>query len=646
MFRSFRLFLFASVLLVPAASVAQLLDRDLVDQAGNVDAPGGVIDRSLEDQIGAGHGDVVTPNSAVFIIKRDPARAVRRGRQLFQRKFSMAEGVGPRVNFESTGDIAEMDETGAFNQLGLGAGLMDSCAGCHGRPRGSAGFGGNVVTRPDSRDAPQLFGLGLVEQLADEMTQELRAIRTQAVSQATGSGDLTCTILGHNTWEGDSYQVDVRVANNGSTTTDGWSVTLNYDQPANIFNFWDTVITNGDTATVTASNASYNANISPGGNVQFGVQGNYSGTFTVPTCQGSGSGGNPVTLELTAKGVSFGSITANPDGTVDTSQVEGVDPDLRIKPFFHHGATISIREFTVGAFEGEMGMQAFDPILCDATDPDNPQTRVSPAGFVFNPALDDFERPPLCDNPLEDGDEDGVVNEVDPAIIDHVEFYLLNYFRGGQHRVTERAQQGRQLMDSIGCTSCHVPDLTIDNDRRVADVETEFDPVRGIFNNLFAIATPLFHMVDDGTGFPPQLLPNEDSFVVENFFSDLKRHDLGPFFHERQYDGSLITEFVTEPLVGVGSTAPYGHDGRSINLDEVIRRHGGEALESRQAYEALSLDSQRMIREFLETLVLFPPDDTASDLNPGNPGTNNPQQPAEHGSIDLSQLFVLPIGPE
>ena len=63
------------------------------------------------------------------------------------------------------------------------------------------------------------------------------------------------------------------------------------------------------------------------------------------------------------------------------------------------------------------------------------------------------------------------------------------------------------------------------------------------------------------------MLPIEESFVVESFFSDLKRHDLGPAFHERNYDGSLVTEFVTEPLWGVGTTAPYGHDGRSINLD-------------------------------------------------------------------------------
>jgi len=59
--------------------------------------------------------------------------------------------------------------------------LSDSCALCHGRPRGSAGSGGNVVTRPDSRDAPHLFGLGLKEMLAYEITTDLRSSRDLAV---------------------------------------------------------------------------------------------------------------------------------------------------------------------------------------------------------------------------------------------------------------------------------------------------------------------------------------------------------------------------------------------------------------------------------------------------------------------------------
>ena len=64
---------------------------------------------------------------------------------------------------------------------------------------------------------------------------------------------------------------------------------------------------------------------------------------------------------------------------------------------------------------------------------------------------------------------------------------------------------------------------------------------------------------------------------------------------------------MTEPLWGVATTAPYGHDGRSINLREVILRHGGEAQQARDAFAALSAAGERQLLEFLASLVLFPP---------------------------------------
>ncbi|QMU61706.1 MAG: thiol oxidoreductase-like protein [Gammaproteobacteria bacterium] len=507
---------------------AELVPCDKVD-AGTVNAPGGCIAKRLDEQIGNGHGDKNTAGSAVYLVKRDPARSIRRGRQLFQRKFSTDEGLGPRVNASSTGDITQ--------NRALGAGLTDSCAACHGRPRGSAGFGGDVNTRPDSRDAPHLFGLGIVEQLAEEMTQRLRNRRARALEVAEQQN----------------------------------------------------------------------------------------------RC---------ITTPLRAKRVSFGMITACPNGKIDTSEVKGVDEDLRIRPFFHQGGTVSIREFIIGAFKDEMGLQAWDPVLCAVTDPENPQAVVSPSGFAYDPAQDTFERPAVCDA-SDDTDNDGVVSEIDPALIDHMEFYLLNYFKPGQYQVTQQAERGRNLLKEIGCTSCHKPNLRINSDRRVADVETVYDPERGIFNQLFATATELFTLEDDGNEYP-LLLPKGEPFIVKNFYSDLKRHDLGPAFHERDFDGSVVTEFVTEPLWGVGSTAPYGHDGRSINLDAVIKRHGGEAAESRDAYLNLSVRGQRRILAFLETLVLFPPDDTASNLNAGNVNDlETIQSPDTHGSINLGALFQI-----
>ena len=508
---------------------AALVDCNLVDQSGWMDAPGGCIVKPLAEQIGAGHGDAFTSGTSGYLIKRDPARAIRRGRQLFNRKTSKAEGQGPRVNHTSSGDIVA--------NRALGAGLADSCSSCHGRPRGSAGFGGAVATRPDSRDAPHLFGLGLVEQLADEMTGKLRAIKERALVKAQQKG----------------------------------------------------------------------------------------------RC---------ITRKLRVKGVSFGKIKACPDGTVDTSQVVGVAGDLRIRPFFSQGGTISMREFIVGAFNAEMGMQAWDPVLCAVTEPGATAAVVSPAGFKYDPAKDTFERPPVCDA-VSDADGDGVVAEIDPAIIDYIEFYLLNYFKPGLYEQTSYTRLGLRLMERIGCTSCHKRNMTIDSDRRVADVETRYRPKKAIFNGLFAQVSTLFSVVDDGNKYP-LLVPDRKPFTVKNFFSDLKRHDLGPAFHERDYDGTRVTHFVTEPLWGVGSTAPYGHDGRSINLDQVIRRHGGEAETSRLAYQNLPGWRRGAIIAFLQTLILFPPDDTASNLNPGNPGTADPQSPSEHGSISLPPLFQIP----
>jgi hypothetical protein len=172
-------------------------------------------------------------------------------------------------------------------------------------------------------------------------------------------------------------------------------------------------------------------------------------------------------------------------------------------------------------------------------------------------------------------------------------------------------------------------------------VETSYDPQRGIFNDLFAVASLLVSENDDGSGHPTIKIPNRNSFMIRNFYADMKRHDLGPSFHERNYNGTITRQFMTEPLWGVGSTAPYGHDGRSVNLREVILRHGGEAQLSRNRFAALSETQQDQIIKFLNELVLFPPDDTASNLDPGDPGAANfPQR--GHGSIKLGEIFNDP----
>jgi cytochrome c peroxidase len=62
---------------------------------------------------------------------------------------------------------------------------------------------------------------------------------------------------------------------------------------------------------------------------------------------------------------------------------------------------------------------------------------------------------------------------------------------------------------------------------------------------------------------------------------------------------------MTRNLWGVGSTAPYLHDGRATTLTEAIIEHGGEAAASRNAFLARTHDDQAALIAFLNNLVMF-----------------------------------------
>jgi Di-haem oxidoreductase, putative peroxidase len=284
-----------------------------------------------------------------------------------------------------------------------------------------------------------------------------------------------------------------------------------------------------------------------------------------------------------------------------------------------------------------MGLEGADPDMLTAS---SGGRVVTPSGMVLDGSTDAIEAPPLS-NPGADPDGDGVTNELPTSLIDHMEFYLLHYFKPAVYKQTEDTQKGEKIFNQIGCESCHIPDLLIEHDRRVADVDTVYDPVRGNLNNLFATATAFLHEINDGSGFPTIKVPNGNSFLVKDIYTDFKRHDLGPAFYERNYNGTLTKQFLTRPLWGVGSTSPYGHDGRSINLTEVILRHGGESQASTDAFAHLSHEEQSRVLDFLNSLILFPPDDTASNLDPGNRHAANFPQ-FGHGSIKLTVLFNDP----
>lgn len=290
------------------------------------------------------------------------------------------------------------------------------------------------------------------------------------------------------------------------------------------------------------------------------------------------------TLPLVTKGIEFGVITANPDGSVDTSGVEGCDPDLMIRPFHQKGMASSMRIFSRGALERHFGIQSMDLLL----------------------KMDPTRNPATWDE-----DEDGMVDEFNEA-----ELTAVTLFCAGLPAPVETntgdvdVEAGRALMDSFGCTDCHKPFLTV-NDPTFRDVSsTGTVIVVDLLNALLGL---------------PRLEAESDGSVKVPCWTDLRRHDIGPESHEPldqpgdntrpNWDGGGRGESLpyTNPLIakelmltmklwGVADTGSYFHDGSSPTIEDAILRHGGEAQSARDAYAGASSQQQGELLAFLNQL--------------------------------------------
>jgi len=272
--------------------------------------------------------------------------------------------------------------------------------------------------------------------------------------------------------------------------------------------------------------------------------------------------GKSITVSLTTKGINFGQLTANADGSTDKSKVEGVDLNLVIKPFSRKGIVRTLRQFSLNANNLHFGMQAVEVV---------------------------------GDNI--DGDGDGIINELTVGDITAETAWQATLPIPIQKlpkdpKALDAVRQGETLLSQIGCTDCHRSSLTLKNP-------------------LFVLSNPRVNSAKDVTidltkeSQPPRLSRNADGTSFVQLYADLKRHDMGKQLSESQVQtGVPPTVFITVPLWGVGSTGPWLHDGRATTLHEAIVLHGGEAEESKKKYEALTELQQRMIVEFLKSLVL------------------------------------------
>jgi CxxC motif-containing protein (DUF1111 family) len=164
--------------------------------------------------------------------------------------------------------------------------------------------------------------------------------------------------------------------------------------------------------------------------------------------------------------------------------------------------------------------------------------------------------------------------EADPEItnrtVQDVVFYLQTLKAPIQRSQNDPdVVAGKQIFMDIKCGTCHIPELQTGD---------------------FPIA-PLAHKT-----FAP--------------FSDFLLHDMGTSLDDGYTEGTaLTTEWRTPPLWGLGlSKNSQGgkyfllHDGRARTIEDAIILHGGEASQSKNNFQQLSVTDKAKLIKFLESL--------------------------------------------
>ncbi|MER6282339.1 GH12 family glycosyl hydrolase domain-containing protein [Streptomyces sviceus] len=97
----------------------------------------------------------------------------------------------------------------------------------------------------------------------------------------TPGGPAACKVTyGTSVWQ-DGFTADVAVTNTGSSPVNGWNLAFTLPSGQRITNAWNAGVS-PSSGSVTATNVGHNASIAPGGQVSFGFQGTYSGSFAKP----------------------------------------------------------------------------------------------------------------------------------------------------------------------------------------------------------------------------------------------------------------------------------------------------------------------------------------------------------------------------
>jgi len=337
---------------------------------------------------------------------------------------------------------------------------------------------------------------------------------------------------------------------------------------------------------------------------------------------------------LSSKGISFGTLQHNSDGTWNTSHVQGLaapslsntgtaPPSMIIRPLHQIGNVISLRQFTNNAMNHHHGMQSEERFGLNA-----------------------------------DPDGDGFANELTTADITAISLYQASLAVPGRvipnDEAIERAVLlGEQLFDKIGCNSCHIDALPLTAGSNpglqgqpgwIYFEPNPFNPASGPNSpNLrlgptnYPLSAPAITVDLTSNALPLPRLRAERGVVMVPAYTDLKLHDISATsdpktdpecepLDQNQPAGSPgffagNCKFLTRKLWGFyNQGGAFMHHGKFTTAREAVEAHNGEALAQRKAFGALPAEEQNAQIEFLKSLQVLPPNSRSLVVDEnGNP---------------------------
>jgi len=313
------------------------------------------------------------------------------------------------------------------------------------------------------------------------------------------------------------------------------------------------------------------------------------------------------TRSLMSKGVYFGTIHRNPDGTWDTSHVQGISPvslvstgpnnppTLAIAPLAQGSNVISLRQFTNNAMNQHHGMQSEERFGLN-TEPDG----------------------------------DGVANELTVADVTAISVFQAVLSVPGQvvprDTATERAVlRGQQLFDQVGCNTCHMDALPLTNHGWVYSEPGPYNPAGNLRPGPvnYPLTAPQLAVDLTNDELPQPRLHVVNGVVMVPAYTDLKMHDISarsdpaidpeceplnqnyPAGSTEFFVGNC--QFITRKLWGFyNQGGPFMHHGKFTTAREAVEAHNGEAIASRKAFDSLTAEQRDDIVEFLKSLQVLP----------------------------------------